>query len=657
MPLLPLTLAVGAGMVVAHFWGFGLYCALIAGIFLILCGVFGLAHKIVVGILGIGIGCILGTAAEPVACPVPYGEKYFCSGTVETAREQSRGQSLLLRIDSINYTPVTPFLVSALYDDTENIIDPGQRICFDELLASPRPAIDFPDQIDYDSLSLSKGIVAKTFLTKQAVRYVSPDAGFLSAMKRQRGKLKNILAKTDVNYDTWSFLCATLAGDSSALDPDERAQFSRAGLAHILALSGLHVGIIAMLFSLLLLPLRFLVGRRGKALILILVIWGYAAMTGLSTSVVRAAIMITVALLAVWGNLRHSAPNALCVAALLIALFGPAQVFTLGFALSFLAVAGILIFARHLSVNPRMSAWVRYPTGVFAATLGATLLTAPVVAYCFHTFPTAFLLSNFLAGPLLFLLVAGGAVMALLASVGVSFPWLADALNRVYALLQDITHAIAGWKYSGVDSIYMHPLMPWLLLGALALLALFLRYRKKHLLAGVGAVLALCIVIAVTEPALAEQGDYFLRRSDHTGLLLHRGDSLWYYTTLKGQAAEVALADVQRRARDFVGRRKIVSVSLLPDTCRKPGIMSRGPLVQIADVTYWFDAGLADKEHAVPGKINCYVACKGGPKDVVAQAQKVGADSVLLSSDLSRQKRDRLKRELQQSGIPFRSIE
>lgn len=658
MPLLPLTLAVGAGMLFAWFTGVGLIGALAAGVVLILAAIFALPHRVVISALGVGAGCIFGTAAAPTPCPVPEGEEYICSAIVKQAAERNRGQRLMLSVDSVNGREVAPFNAVAINDEAENPISPGYRIGFVGKLSTPKPKIDYPDQIDYDSISIAQGVVAKFFLTAKNIKYVVPAKGIRGALQRWREDFKDLLADTGVNYDTWAFLSATVAGDPSALDPEERTQFSRAGLAHILALSGLHVAIIVALGAILLLPLRLVAGRRVQSVVLLLLIWIYAGMTGMSTSVVRASLMISLALIAVSFDMRHSPLNSLCVAALIIAVLDPAQVFTIGFVLSFLAVAGILIFAVHLTPGVNKHRWIRCPAGLIAASVGATIFTAPVVAYCFHTFPVAFLPANLLAGPLLTFLVAGGALLALCASLGISWPWMAGILDKTHGMLQQVSHTVASWDWACVDALFLHPLTPWLLLMAVVLLAFWMRTRRHRHLIVAGALVAACVVIAARQPALAGEGDYFLRQSQQTEVLLHRGDTLWLFTGAKGLAADESLVRNTAKARNFMARRNIKVMAILPDTCRKHNIMRIGPLLEIKGTKFWFDAGTVNDKAAVPPTgINCYVACRNGKKDAVDLAMSAGAESVLISYDLSPRKKKRLIRELKQYGAAFRVMQ
>lgn len=658
VPLLPLTLAVGEGMIFAHYTQYGLLGTFAAGISLILIAGFALAYRYVIWSLGFGVGCMLGVAAAPASCPVPEGHRYQCSAIVTRSVEQNRGQRLSLSVDSIGGVKVTPFNMIVINDESENLISPGYRMGFVGEINAPRPTIDYPDQIDYDSLALSQGYVAKVFLTEDDIKYIVPAEGLQCMLRRCQGWLKGWIADAGVDYETWAFLCATVAGDPSALDPDNRAKFSQAGLAHMLALSGLHVAIIAAIGSVLLLPLRLIAGRRVQSLVLLILIWIYAGVTGLSTSVVRASLMISLALIAVCFNLRNSSANSLCVAALIIAVVDPSQVFTLGFSLSFLAVAGILILSPHLVPGRLRHKWVKYPLGLIAASLGATVFTFPVVAYTFHTFPLAFLPANLLAAPLLTILVAGGFILALLAGCGITWPWMAEILNNTNALLQKVSQTVASWDWTHVDALYLHPMTPWLLLAVVVAFVLWMRKRNYYYLIVSGAMAVGAIILYASQPVLAEEGEYFIRQKRQTEVLLHRGDTLWLFTNAKGLAAEESLAQHSRQAQEFIVRRDIKTIALLPDSCRKQGIMRQGEMLEINGIKYWFDAGTAaNKDVQPPSGINCYVACRGGKKNVVELAKKARADTVLLSYDLSHGKRERLKDELSQNRIPFRCIQ
>jgi competence protein ComEC len=205
----------------------------------------------------------------------------------------------------------------------------------------------------------------------------------------------------------------------------------------VLALSGLHLSIIYLLLS------RLTLGRRRwwlTQVLVVLAIWAYALLTGLSVSVVRAATMLTVYALFSLGGRRRSSLGVLSFTALVMLLVSPASLFDVGFQLSFAAMLAILtlqpLFERLVSRDWLLEhpLW-RWLWGLTTVSVAAQVGTAPLVAYYFGRFSTYFLLTNFIVIPLttailylalaaLLLPVAG---IALLTVVG----WLNSALTFI----------------------------------------------------------------------------------------------------------------------------------------------------------------------------------------------------------------------------------
>ncbi len=216
---------------------------------------------------------------------------------------------------------------------------------------------------------------------------------------------------------------------------DLRDIFAASGLAHILALSGLHVGILVLALGWALRPL----GLRRFPILIILVI-GFVFLVGFSPSVTRAALMTIAALLSLWlGGGRIAAWPSLALSALILLLLQPSWLFDISFQLSYLAVLGLLIFAGPFS-QPVLGDkfdlpfWHWKPLIVLSAivSLSAQLTTLPLIASSFGSLPLLSVFVNILAIPLATVLVPLGFLAGLL---GLLLPPLARFLNHLTGLL------------------------------------------------------------------------------------------------------------------------------------------------------------------------------------------------------------------------------
>lgn len=257
-----------------------------------------------------------------------------------------------------------------------------------------------------------------------------------------------------------------------------RELFAASGLAHLLALSGLHVGILVAALALLLAPL----GVRRYPFLMLLVV-GFAALVGPTPSIVRASAM-TVAVLGSlwWGGGRLEPWPALALSAVVSLLWSPAWLFDISFQLSYLAVVGLLIFVPPLSrallrrgrADSAPRPWWHWQTlvvGVVVASLSAQLLTLPLVASSFGSLPLLSPLTNVAGIPLATALVPLGLLAGVLGLVALP---LAAALNQLTGLLASLLIALADWGSSLPNLIWGEVAPVGYALYYLAMLALAL---------------------------------------------------------------------------------------------------------------------------------------------------------------------------------------
>jgi competence protein ComEC len=274
---------------------------------------------------------------------------------------------------------------------------------------------------------------------------------------------------------------AMFLGDKSGLSPETRDQFSVSGLSHILAISGMHVGIVVLILGLL---SKLFPGASGSrkvadaAILLLLAL--YVMLTGAGPAVVRAGIMFGAVLLARMLYLKTHVLNVVAFAAGVQLLYDPEIIFAAGFQLSYSAVIMLVL------VYPPFSAWVKTPWwllnrvfDLLGVSLIATLATGPLVYHYFGSLPTYFLLSNLLVGPILFVIVAGGFITVLICLFepvwALGPAWMTE---QFLGLLQATAEWIAGLPHARLtfDS-WSNPALGVLLLQLGLVLLLFLFSR------------------------------------------------------------------------------------------------------------------------------------------------------------------------------------
>ena len=215
-----------------------------------------------------------------------------------------------------------------------------------------------------------------------------------SQLAQLRNKLSQVL-KNELNGSNLAIAQALILGDKSLLDQETRNSFGATGAMHVLAVSGLHIGIITQLLLYLFQFSSKLITRRNAVLITVLLLWIYALLTGFSPSVVRAVFMFSVLILSQETGGNYAPINVLFYTAFILILFNPYVIYDIGFQLSYLAMLGIYtlykpIAAWYITKNKILN----YLWQGSAIGFAAQAMTVPLTLFYFHQFPNYFALTN-----------------------------------------------------------------------------------------------------------------------------------------------------------------------------------------------------------------------------------------------------------------------
>ena len=248
--------------------------------------------------------------------------------------------------------------------------------------------------------------------------------------------------------DTAPLVTALVTGDRSGLSPEITAVFRQSGASHLLALSGLHMGILYLLLDKLTLPL----GKSplAKGLRYGLLLSGAAAftlMSGASPSVVRAFLFIAIDQTLRLLHRPHRASRVLCLALLVQLVLDPTVLHSIGFQLSYLAMTGIFLLYPVLEKwypdngrwNPMQRIWQ-----VCAISISCQVFTGPLAWYRFHTFPRYFLLTNLLAIPVTTLFMGSAVTTLLFRAAGLQWELPVQITDSLCQLLLQILGIIAS---------------------------------------------------------------------------------------------------------------------------------------------------------------------------------------------------------------------
>lgn len=337
-----------------------------------------------------------------------------------------------------------------------------------------------PFEFNYGAYQHGKGLYYQLYLDSTSWMPAPEYAGrgLLIRSKEIRRILMERIESSIEGRDEKTILYSLLLGYRAELGQDVKQQFVRSGSMHILAVSGLHVGILYLLPALLLGKIRGSGASRLLAnLVLFMLLWSYAILTGLSPSVVRAVTMCSLHRMALLMGRKAGIFHVLSLTAFLMVLSRPAIIFEVGFQLSFAAVAGIAGFQKPLYNMLPAKGWLARKTWqLVTVSLAAQLATAPLSIFYFHQFSNVFIISNLVVIPLATLILYVGLAFILLSSLGL-YP-LSGILEWLTSMLGWVTHLMGRIPGAFSENISLMPMQVCLLYIVIILCGLFVHSRR-----------------------------------------------------------------------------------------------------------------------------------------------------------------------------------
>lgn len=251
---------------------------------------------------------------------------------------------------------------------------------------------EFDAKAYWSSQNISKmGFIGDEDFT--LIDYRSPNA-LTQVFRDTRNYLSNLISSSLPDEEA-SLARALILGDKSKLSNETRESFGNAGAMHVLAISGLHVGIIMYLLFFLLKRANRWISRRMAVIITLLFLWIFAGVTGWSPSVLRATLMFSLLLLGQQSARSGSPMNTLFFSAFVLLLINPLLLFNIGFQLSYGAMLGIFLFFDRVKELVKVRNWLLAKAWEGTALgIAAQMFTIPIVLYHFHQFPNYFWITN-----------------------------------------------------------------------------------------------------------------------------------------------------------------------------------------------------------------------------------------------------------------------
>lgn len=544
---------------------------------------------------------------------------------------------------------------TVLYDNGIYTYRPGDIVSATGILRDARAKDIVPDAADYNRYLYLQGVNSVLWLTKEEMYPISKasENTLSNILDKARAATTNAIIDSGAGSDASAFLTAVIVGDDSYLQPDTDEAFRTSGLAHLLVLSGLHVGIIIMFITVCLSWMR--PSRYGYRILYILIIaasFAYAAFAGMTPSVVRAACMVAVLCVSAIFQRRANVYNSLCVAIFLWLVINPLWLFAPGFQMSVCAVLGITIALRAVNAYRIRRTWVKKALRIFIVPMAAMAATAiPAMAY-FHTFPLYFLPANILASIAIAPMMFCGVLLAIATMTGIGHGALAYACDRLYAFIEFSAKTFGG--DSGVVHTYPSMLTIFCCLAAVAAFFFFL-YRPRSIMR-ISMLCCACIFIALSssfDRSRVSIDAYILSGGTSTDMLLADADSVYLITDATGINAANIRTLRQQRYRDMLLRRTTnAELVLLSGNFTRHEFKRSGDILTCGKHRFL----LVNSDSLASPSERCEYAlvCRGFKGDIKKVA--LHADTIVIGTSVHYTRRRRFVAFMDSAGIPYRNI-
>ena len=341
-----------------------------------------------------------------------------------------------------------------------------------------------PEQFDYKRYLSRKGISRQVYL--RADRWMLSGMNLSNPIYRfsywLRDYLLSTMQKLGITGDEFAVASAILIGYDDTLPPELRNSYVAAGAMHILCVSGMHVGVVFMVFSYLL----FFLDKRKRwqnmlrQSVLLLLIWTYALLAGLAPSILRATIMLSFVIVGEMLGRKNILLNSLAASAFLLLTINPANLFDIGFLLSYAAVVGIVVLQKPIyCVFYIKNRFIDKIWELTSVSLAAQFATASFSIFFFNQFPLYFWLSNLFMTPVSTVVIIGGMVMLLLSFIPYINMAIAWIVKWMIFLMNYFVCAIENLPLSIVKGLYINDLEFVCLVVIFVLVMMVVKLREK----------------------------------------------------------------------------------------------------------------------------------------------------------------------------------
>ncbi|KAA6332402.1 hypothetical protein EZS27_019093 [termite gut metagenome] len=403
---------------------------------------------------------------------------------------------LLENRDSLSVVyPRKNILLYIQKDSISGCLRRGDEVLFSTRLSSPHNNGN-PGEFNYARYLAHKAVSGIGFVTSGNWKITANKIHYslMHTALECRDKILLLYDKLEFQGDELAVLSALTIGYQEELSEGIRESYSVSGASHVLSLSGLHFALLYgfIFFFLKRIPDKLPGIKIFQITTILILIWGFAFITGLTPCIVRSALMCSLFALSEFRRRNYISLNTLAAAGLLMLLYNPCWIFDVGFQLSFCAVASILLLQPRLyriwSVKNRI---LKYCWGITTVSIAAQVGAAPLVLLYFSRFSTHFLLTNLLVVTLVTVIMYTAIIMLIIPPLPVIQFFVAGIVDRLIKTLNSTVRWIEQLPLSSMDNIWVYQ---WEVVGfyiMILLLVCFLHFKRVKYLH----VLLVCLLI------------------------------------------------------------------------------------------------------------------------------------------------------------------
>lgn len=407
-------------------------------------------------------------------------------------------------------------------------------------------------QFNYKKYLDKQYIYQQIFIHKKEYKVLQKGTVSLYGLSAQfRNKIQTSLKRYSFTKDQLSVINALLLGQRQDISKNLLESYINAGAVHILAISGLHIGIILLLLSSLFKPLeRLKYGVTIKAILVVILLWMFAFISGLSASVVRAVTMFTFIAFGASFKKKRIVEHSLISSMFLLLLVKPMFLFDVGFQLSYLAVFGIIWIQPLLYKLYKPKLWLLDKIwSLLTVSVAAQVGILPISLYYFHQFPGLFIISNLLIIPFLGGILIGGILVILFALLNLLPQFLVDVYGFVISLMNKIVDGIANQETFLWQEISMsfYEMICWYFIIIFTYQFILVRKAKQLLFLFTSIVIIQTVFIFEKRDRLQKQEFIVFNRSRKNILARRNGNQLCIFHNLDSLkiTANKAIIDYQ----------------------------------------------------------------------------------------------------------------